>query len=207
MTRRAPLQSGTGAAPRPAGQDESPLQPGVRRYLASLRLERQLSPHTASNYARDLASLVDYCGTQGIAGWSEIDTQHLRMFAAREHRRGLAPRSIQRRLSACRGLFRFLLSSGEMQRDPAADVQAPKARKRLPTTLDADTMARLLAFRSDTQTRSSRQGDHGTVLFVGPAPRRIDRPRPGGRRPARPYGAGARQRPQDAHRCRSASRP
>ena len=151
MTRRVPLQSGPGAAARPAGEDESPLQPGVSRYLASLRFERQLSPHTASNYARDLASLVGYCGTQGIAGWKELDTQHLRMFAAREHRRGLAPRSIQRRLSACRGLFRFLLSNGEMQRDPAADVQAPKARKRLPTTLDADTMARLLAFRSDTQ--------------------------------------------------------
>ena len=47
------------------------------------------------------------------------------------------------------GLFRFLLRNGELRRDPGADVQAPKARKRLPTTLDADTMARLLEFRGD----------------------------------------------------------
>jgi integrase/recombinase XerC len=125
------------------------LAPGVERYLASLRNERRLSPHTASNYGRDLASLVDYCCTQGLESWSQLDAQHLRLFAAREHRRGLAPRSIQRRLSACRGLFRYLLREGELRSDPAGDVQAPKARKRLPTPLDADTMSRLLEFRGE----------------------------------------------------------
>ena len=48
-----------------------------------------------------------------------------------------------------RSLFRYLIREGELKRDPAADVQAPKARKRLPETLDADTMARLLEFRTD----------------------------------------------------------
>ncbi len=126
-----------------------PLQSGVDHYLASLRNERRLSPHTSSNYGRDLAALLDYCASQGIDNWQQLDPQHLRMFAAREHRRGLAPRSIQRRLSACRGLFRYLLREGELKRDPTGDVQAPKARKRLPTPLDADTMARLLEFRGD----------------------------------------------------------
>jgi integrase/recombinase XerC len=128
---------------------DEPLQGGVERYIASLRDERRLSPHTASNYGRDLASLVDYCRTHGITAWQQVDAQHMRMFAAREHRRGLSPRSIQRRLSACRGLFRFLLREGQLRNDPAGDVQAPKSRKRLPTPLDADTMARLLEFRGD----------------------------------------------------------
>jgi integrase/recombinase XerC len=38
---------------------------------------------------------------------------------------------------------------GELRSNPAIDVQAPKARRRLPVTLDADTMARLLEFRTD----------------------------------------------------------
>jgi integrase/recombinase XerC len=126
-----------------------PLQGGIDQYLASLRNERRLSPHTASNYGRDLASLLDYCESQGITDWNQLDPQHMRMFAAREHRRGLGPRSIQRRLSACRGLFRHLLREGELKREPTGDVQAPKARKRLPTPLDADSMARLLEFRGD----------------------------------------------------------
>ncbi len=128
---------------------EGPLAGAVERYLSSLRHERRLSPHTSSNYGRDLAALIEYCRREGVTAWSQLDAQHLRLFAAREHRRGLAPRSIQRRLSACRGLFRYLVREGELKRDPAGDVQAPKARKRLPTPLDADAMARLLDFRGD----------------------------------------------------------
>jgi integrase/recombinase XerC len=130
---------------------QPPLAAGVERYLASLRQERHLSPHTTSSYGSDLAALIDYCGTQGLTAWAELDPQHMRAFAAREHRRGLSPRSIQRRLSACRGLFRFLLreASPDIRRDPAADIRAPKGRKRLPRPLDTDTMARLLEFRTD----------------------------------------------------------
>jgi integrase/recombinase XerC len=149
MTPAPRRSASAGAALTPQGADVTALRDAVDRYLDSLRHERQLSAHTASSYARDLGSLVDYCRTQGLATWNDVDAQHMRMFAAREHRLGLAPRSIQRRLSACRGLFRFLLGLGELRRNPGADVQAPKARKRLPTTLDADTMARLLEFRSD----------------------------------------------------------
>jgi len=125
------------------------LRAGVGRFLESLRTERRLSPHTSSSYGRDLEALLDYCETQGVASWGQLDSQHVRSFAAQCHRRGLAPRSIQRRLSAVRSLCRYLIREGELRIDPAAGVQAPKARKRLPTTLDADTMARLLAFRSD----------------------------------------------------------
>ena len=125
------------------------LQRGVDRFLQGLRTERRLSPHTSNAYARDLAALLDYCEAQGITCWDALDPQHVRSFAAQCHRRGLAPRSIQRGLSAVRSLCRFLIREGELKSDPAADVQAPKARKRLPTTLDADAMARLLEFRSD----------------------------------------------------------
>jgi integrase/recombinase XerC len=125
------------------------LAGGVTRFLQSLRNERRLSPHTESAYARDLASLVEYCAQHDITAWDTLDPQHVRSFAAQCHRRGLAPRSVQRRLSAVRSLFRYLIREGALKRDPAADVQAPKSRKRLPVTLDADTMARLLEFRTD----------------------------------------------------------
>jgi len=125
------------------------LSGGVQRFLQSLRNERRLSPHTASAYARDLDALLVYCESQSIEAWTTIDAQHVRMFAAQSHRRGLAPRSVQRRLSAVRSFFRYLIREGEMRHDPAAEVQAPKARKHLPTTLDADTMAKLLTFRGD----------------------------------------------------------
>ena len=125
------------------------LAEGVERFLASLSHERRLSSHTMDGYGRDLVALLDYCEAHGVSAWNALDTQHVRSFAAQCHRRGLGPRSIQRRLSAVRSLCRFLIREGEIRNDPAAGVLAPKAAKRLPTTLDTDTMARLLAFRAD----------------------------------------------------------
>jgi integrase/recombinase XerC len=73
----------------------------------------------------------------------------MRTFAAALHGGGLNGRSIQRRLSAVRTFYEFLMREGHCTRNPALDVRAPKLKKRLPATLDADQMGRLLAFRTD----------------------------------------------------------
>ncbi|MDE2050147.1 MAG: tyrosine recombinase XerC [Gammaproteobacteria bacterium] len=128
-----------------------------RRYLA---VERRCSPHTLAAYTRDLQALVSYCERTGLDSWSAVDSGHLRSFAARLHAGGLGPRSIQRRLSAVRSFYEFLQREAHAVRraaadaerpdvarirgNPGQDVRAPKAARRLPETLDADQMARLL---------------------------------------------------------------
>jgi integrase/recombinase XerC len=119
----------------------------VPRFISHLMIERRLSPHTDSNYRRDLDALREYCDSTGIGRWSKLDGQHIRAFAAREHRRGQAPRSIQRRLSALRSFFNFLIREGELESNPAIDIRAPKQRKRLPKTVDVDRMNRMLEIK------------------------------------------------------------
>lgn len=120
----------------------------IDRYLGHLRTERRLSPHTESNYRRDLQALAAYCGREGIPGWKKLDAFHVRSFAAREHRAGLGPRSVQRRLSAVRGFCNYLIRERVIEANPAADIRAPKAPKRLPKTLDVDQVASLLERRA-----------------------------------------------------------
>jgi integrase/recombinase XerC len=130
-----------------------------RRYMSS---ERRLSPHTDSNYARDLRAFVKYCEKVQVEEWGAVDSQHVRVFAAQSHSRGLSPRSIQRRLSAIRSFYEFLIKQNKDRQDkpearsgiisnPAVDVRAPKAAKRLPETLDPDQMARLLEIPAGDQ--------------------------------------------------------
>jgi integrase/recombinase XerC len=119
----------------------------IGRYLAHLRTERRLSPHTEAAYRRDLDALVAFCEGEKIADWRRIDNFHVRTFAAREHRDGLGPRSVQRRLSALRGFFNYLIRERVVDANPAADIRAPKAGKRLPKTLDVDQVASLLERR------------------------------------------------------------
>jgi integrase/recombinase XerC len=115
------------------------------RYLAHLRTERRLSPHTEAAYRRDLAALTAYCDGERLGHWTQLDNFHIRTFAAREHRDGLGPRSVQRRLSALRGFFNYLIREGIIKSNPAAEIRAPRAGKRLPKTLDVDQVASLLS--------------------------------------------------------------
>jgi integrase/recombinase XerC len=135
----------------------------IGRYLAHLRTERRLSPHTEAAYHRDLDALVAYCDSESISGWTQIDNFHVRTFAAREHRDGLGPRSVQRRLSAVRGFFNFLIREKVIKANAAADIRAPKAAKRLPKTLDVDQVAALLE-RKPTDALTRR--DHAMLELL-----------------------------------------
>ncbi len=121
----------------------------VARFRQYLAKERRLSGHSDSNYARDLNALTRFCTAEGIAEWPDLEHAQVRLFAARSHASGLAPRSVQRRLSAVRSFLTFLIREGVLTRNCALEVRAPKGKKRLPVTLDADTMGRLLEIPAD----------------------------------------------------------
>jgi integrase/recombinase XerC len=122
----------------------------IERFGGHLARERRMSPHTVSNYLREVQALAGWCDAEGLDGWQALDSQHLRMFAARSHAGGLAPRSVQRRLSAVRSFFRWLQREKAVAGNPAVDVRAPKSRRALPVAVDADQMARLLDIRDTT---------------------------------------------------------
>ncbi len=114
------------------------------RFLKHLETERRLSPRTVSSYGRDLESLVAWCDSEAIDDWPDLDCEHIRSWSARCFRRGVSAKSIQRQLSAARSFFKYLVREHALSVNPAVDVAAPKAKKRLPGNLDADRMARLL---------------------------------------------------------------
>ncbi len=121
----------------------------VERFLAHLALERRLSPHTVSAYRRDLQCLAGFCDREQVTAWTALQVHHLRRFAAVSHAAGLDPRSVQRRLSGARSFLRYLIREGELDRNPAVGVSAPRTARRLPVTLDVDQMASLLDIRGD----------------------------------------------------------
>ena len=116
----------------------------IERFIRHLEIERRLSELTRKHYRRDLLALAAFCDEAGVDRWQDLDSEHVRAFSATSYRRGLASRSIQRRLSAARTFFRFLLREKHVKINPVVSVSAPKAGKRLPGNLDADRMARLL---------------------------------------------------------------
>jgi integrase/recombinase XerC len=114
--------------------------PWLSRYLRHLSEERRYSPHTVSNYARDLERLRADVGED----WARVRVHDIRALVAKAHRQGAGSRTLQRLLSAIRGFFNFLLREGVVDANPARDVRAPKAGRKLPGVLDVDQVSRLL---------------------------------------------------------------
>lgn len=121
----------------------------IEEFLAHLHVERRMSAHTLDAYRRDLTALADWSTHHADADPVTLETEQLRSFVASEHRRGLSPKSLQRRLSACRSFYQWLLRHGRIAASPAATLRAPKAPRKLPQVLDADEAARLVEVPTD----------------------------------------------------------
>ena len=126
-----------------AGQttEGEPLWPGSEDWLAELRDQRRVSPHTLSNYERDLRRLQTLAAGATPAQLTALD---LRRFVGKLHAGGLSGRSIARTLSAWRGLLRWLARRGVLDANVAEGLHAPKHPKRLPDALSVDEAFRLL---------------------------------------------------------------
>ncbi len=107
-----------------------------------LAAERQASPHTRDAYARDLRRLQGALGTRA-AGLEEATTDDLRWYLGELARRGYARRTQARHLSSVREFYRFLLSDGLRDDNPAEGLQFPKRAHELPRVLDEAEVTRL----------------------------------------------------------------
>lgn len=122
----------------------------VSVYLDELAQQRRQSPHTVSNYRRDLLVLCELIGElPGDYRLDTVQTPHIRRFIAQMHARGLGGRSLARRLSAWRGFYRWLGLRGEMSINPVEGIRSPKSPKALPKLLSPDEANRLLDSSGD----------------------------------------------------------
>lgn len=116
----------------------------IKAFTRHIGSERRLSPHTLSNYQRDLQQAGGLLQERGLCDWSAVTQHDVRALVAMWHRRGKGGTSIQRMLSSLRTFYRFLLREGLAKDNPADGIRAPKSAKRLPKTLDQEQVGHLL---------------------------------------------------------------
>ncbi len=121
-----------------------------QQFIDYLHTERGLSLRTRKAYQRDLSQLAEEMQRLNIEDPTRVSEHTIRGLIARLHRQGLGSRSLQRLLSAVRSFYRWLMKEGIASHNPAASVRAPKADRKLPETLDADAITRLLDITDDS---------------------------------------------------------
>jgi integrase/recombinase XerD len=115
----------------------------VVEFLGALQTERGASRNTLMAYGRDLRGFRDFLRKAGRQV-TQAGVPELTRFLAALRRRGLGGRSVARHLSAIRGLYRFLVDSGAIARDPTEHLENPRPPRRLPRTLSMPDVTALI---------------------------------------------------------------
>ena len=122
----------------------------VASFIDYLKVVKNFSEHTTKNYKRDLDKFIKFLSDNSTS-LEKCDEQDIRLFANRERRKGLSPRSIQRVLSSCRSFFNYLVEHKGFEKNHAQNISSPKSSKSLPKALDADLIQKLLNFKPKTE--------------------------------------------------------
>ena len=122
-------------------RSDDPRLAVLAEFRRNLEHDRRLSPHTGSNYCRDIECLFDL--TPGLP-LERIQTHVVRRAVAQLHGRGLSGKTLARMLSSWRGLFSWLARHRGFAANPCAGVRAPKSAKTLPKALSPDAASQLL---------------------------------------------------------------
>jgi integrase/recombinase XerD len=130
-------------------------------FLALLATRR--APRTVDAYRRDLQHAGDRLGKPVASA----TTDDLRTYLAELRAEGLAPATISRRVSALRAFFAHLVLLGARTDNPAAELETPRRRTKLPRTLSPREAELLIEAANGTTPRSLRDAALVELLYGG----------------------------------------
>jgi len=119
----------------------------IQQYCSHIAIVKRLSPLTVKNYQRDLLEASIFFNNQLPFSLTQHD---IRSFATKQHRQGMASKSIQRKLSSIRQFYAFFIKQHMTPHNPALGIKPPKSARKLPTVMDTDQLSHLLNYDADT---------------------------------------------------------
>lgn len=141
-----------------AHTESVPSGPSNERVLASfldyLRIEKGLAPLTISAYTSDLGQFAGFLEKQKRT-FTNARREDVRSFLQELFANQVDGRSVGRKLSALRHLYRYLLLDKHIDHDPTLNIESPKQWKVLPKSLAREEMETVL--RSSRQLSASKE--------------------------------------------------
>jgi integrase/recombinase XerD len=138
----------------------------IDEYINYLLIEKGCSPHTIEAYSRDLGNFMAHIRAGGLSRIQQVTPETVLSHLAEERERGLCSKSVNRKLAAVRGFYKFLIREGRVDRNPLANIEMAKGWMHLPDTLSREEMNRLLAQPGLTGAGSHRDKAMLEVLYA-----------------------------------------
>ncbi len=133
------------------------------RFFAYIQYEKRYSPHTVTAYRNDLEQFYTYLQTvYQIAEVKDADASMIRSWIVSLMEENISPRSINRKLSALKSFYKFLIREGEVMVNPMSKIRSPRNPGKLPVYVDEEKMKQLL---DETEWREGFQGMRDQLIL------------------------------------------
>ena len=120
------------------------IDDAIEEYILALRMEKGASSNTIEAYTRDLGAYSAFLAEKGISDISAVKGDDVLAFQGSLSEQGFAANTVKRRMSAIKGLHRFLASEDITGGSPAGNVSLPKVPSRLPDVVSIDQIGCML---------------------------------------------------------------
>ena len=110
----------------------------VEDFLLYLKVEKNYSQNTINSYKTDVTQFIEECD---VSDFAEVTPSKIRFFLGVLANKNISAKSRNRKLSAVRTFFDFLVIEGVAHHNPAQIIKRAKTGKRLPKAISVDEMA------------------------------------------------------------------
>ncbi|VXB18675.1 site-specific tyrosine recombinase for chromosome partitioning [Bacillus mycoides] len=121
----------------------------LQLFVGYLQIERNYSKYTITSYQNDLEHFVQFMEREGISSFLDVTYADVRLYLTTLHDQKLARKSVARKVSSLRSLYRFLMREGYQKDNPFALASLPKKELSIPKFLYAEELEELFEV-SDT---------------------------------------------------------
>ena len=116
----------------------------LKRFLNYIQYEKRYSPHTVRAYEKDIVQAFAFMQDwYQISAVGEVTYTMLRSWMVELVGQNCQSRSINRKISALKSYYKFLIKTQVVSKNPANKIQALKIPKRLPVYLQEKVTDRL----------------------------------------------------------------
>jgi integrase/recombinase XerC len=135
-------------------------------FLAYLRVEKRYSEHTINSYRTDISQFADFLqNVYELDDMVEVRPIMIRDWIVRLMEEGISPRSVNRKLSSLKTLYKWMRKNGRLDTDPTQQIKGPKTPRQLHETVQRDAMNQLFDLGESPDNFFDHR-DRTLVLFL-----------------------------------------
>lgn len=120
-------------------------------FFEYLQIERNYSKYTIASYRDDIDHFIAFMGTEGIPSFEDVAYTDVRLYLTTLHEKKMARRSVARKISSLRSLYRLFMREGYCKENPFVLASLPKKEGAIPKFLYEEELAKLFEL-SDLST-------------------------------------------------------